>query len=201
MGGTAGAKTRMGSAPMAPVSTASAPAMPAAPAAESAGATPRKRMSGALSNGTTAGAPSAPVGASPAVASVSSTPSGRAGTPGPAGAATPAPRQRRWVKPVVLTVGLLVLAAAVVLGARWLRTLEGVQEFLVTYDGHASQPETAPVGIPGWLGWQHFLNMFFIVLIIRTGLQVRTERKPRPTGRRGRTRSSPRRATPPRRCR
>lgn len=53
-----------------------------------------------------------------------------------------------------------------------------MQEFLVTYDGHASQPETAPVGIPGWLGWQHFLNMFFIVLIIRTGLGVRTERKP-----------------------
>src|SRR5699024_3743065 len=29
-----------------------------------------------------------------------------------------------------------------------------------------------------WIGWQHFLNMFFIVLIVRTGLQVRTERKP-----------------------
>ncbi|HEY4615540.1 MAG TPA: cytochrome b/b6 domain-containing protein [Citricoccus sp.] len=79
---------------------------------------------------------------------------------------------------MVLTAAVLVLAALVVLGARWLRTLEGVQEFLVTYDGHATQPEATPVGIPGWLGWQHFLNMFFIVLIIRTGLQVRTERKP-----------------------
>lgn len=27
------------------------------------------------------------------------------------------------------------------------------------------------------MGWQHFLNMFFIVLIIRTGLQVRREKR------------------------
>ena len=82
------------------------------------------------------------------------------------------------MKPAAIVVGLLVLAATVVLGARWLRTLEGCQQFIASYDGHASQPGSAPEGIPSWLGWQHFLNMFFIVLIIRTGLQVRTERKP-----------------------
>jgi thiosulfate reductase cytochrome b subunit len=123
--------------------------------------------------------------AAPAVAtptpSPSSSTSGRAGTPGPAGAATPnagRPGRPAWVRPVVITAVLVVVALVVVLGARWLRTLQGVQEFLVTYDGHASQPATAPVGIPAWLGWQHFLNMFFIVLIVRTGLAVRTERKP-----------------------
>ncbi|QCU78995.1 hypothetical protein E7744_13275 [Citricoccus sp. SGAir0253] len=79
---------------------------------------------------------------------------------------------------MVITAVLVVVAALVVLAARWLRTLDPVAEFIAAYDGHATQPADAPVGIPAWLGWQHFLNMFFIVLIIRTGLQVRTERKP-----------------------
>lgn len=79
---------------------------------------------------------------------------------------------------MVVTAVVLVLALVAVLGARWLRSMGPVQEFIATYDGHASQPDGAPVGLPAWLGWQHFFNMFFIVLIIRTGLQVRTERKP-----------------------
>ena len=34
------------------------------------------------------------------------------------------------------------------------------------------------MGLPAWLGWQHFFNVFLIVLIIRSGLQVRTEKRP-----------------------
>ena len=34
------------------------------------------------------------------------------------------------------------------------------------------------MGIPPWLGWQHFFNVFLMVLIIRSGLQVRTEKRP-----------------------
>ena len=101
-----------------------------------------------------------------------------AGTPGPAGAATPQKPGRPWVKPALIIGSLVVLAALVVLGARWLRTLEPIQEFIATYDGHSTQLEAAPEGMPWWMGWQHFFNMFLIVLIIRTGLQVRTERKP-----------------------
>ncbi|WP_253906662.1 cytochrome b/b6 domain-containing protein [Arthrobacter sp. I3] len=100
------------------------------------------------------------------------------GTPTAGGTVQPPTARPRWVKPAAIVAGLLVVAAAAVLGARWLRSLEGMQQFIATYDGHASQPGSAPEGIPPWLGWQHFLNMFFIVLIIRTGLQVRTERKP-----------------------
>lgn len=105
--------------------------------------------------------------------------SGKAGTPGPAGAATrPKPERPAWLKPALIIGSLVVLAALVVLGARWLRTLEGVQEFIATYDGHSTQLEAAPEGMPWWMGWQHFFNMFLMVLIIRTGLQVRHERKP-----------------------
>lgn len=83
-----------------------------------------------------------------------------------------------WLKVVIGVVGLMVLAGALVLFARWLRTLEPVQNFLVTYPGESHLPHNAPVGLPKWLGWQHFLNAFFIVLIIRTGWQVRTQQRP-----------------------
>lgn len=83
-----------------------------------------------------------------------------------------------WFKPVMATAAILVLAVAVVFCARWLRTLEPVQGFIATYTGHTSLPDSAPTGLPSWLGWQHFLNIFFMVLIVRTGLQVRSERKP-----------------------
>mgnify|MGYP002150846856 CR=1 FL=1 len=39
-------------------------------------------------------------------------------------------------------------------------------------------PEGAPVGIPAWLGWQHFFNVFLMVLIIRSGLTIRHEKRP-----------------------
>lgn len=83
-----------------------------------------------------------------------------------------------WAKAALAVGGVVVLALLVVLGARWLRTLEPIQDFIRTYDGHATQPEGTPEGMPWWMGWQHFLNMFFIVLIIRTGLQVRYEKRP-----------------------
>jgi thiosulfate reductase cytochrome b subunit len=152
-------------------------------------AAPRPRMGGAPATAaavSNASGSNGPVAAVPAGASsvtttsgvAASVPAGRAGTPGPAGAASPAAPQRPWVKPVAITAALVVVALAMVLGARWLRTLEPIQQFIATYDGHASQPVAAPEGMPWWLGWQHFFNMFFIVLIIRTGLAVRTERKP-----------------------
>ncbi|WP_404289986.1 cytochrome b/b6 domain-containing protein [Glutamicibacter arilaitensis] len=87
-------------------------------------------------------------------------------------------QMKPWVKPAVIVIGAVLLALLVVLAARGLRTLEPIQNFIATYDGHSTMPDSAPVGIPAWLGWQHFLNMFFIVLIIRTGLQVRHEKRP-----------------------
>ncbi|MCA4134270.1 cytochrome b/b6 domain-containing protein [Arthrobacter sp. M4] len=77
-----------------------------------------------------------------------------------------------------MTVALLVAALVVVLLARWLRSTPQVQDFLATFPGHSSRPAAAPIGIPAWLGWQHFLNVFFMVLIVRTGLQVRLEKRP-----------------------
>jgi len=76
-----------------------------------------------------------------------------------------------------IPASILVLAA-VVLAARGLRELPPVSDFITQFSGHTALPEGAPVGIPAWLGWQHGLNAFFLLLIIRTGWLIR--RNPRP---------------------
>src|SRR5690606_16759456 len=90
-------------------------------------------------------------------------------------AAAPGRRRMRWI---LVGIALLLLAAAVVLLARWLRGLEPVAEFLESFPGSYPPPDAAPVGLPAWLGWQHFFNMFFLVLIVRTGLASRAETRP-----------------------
>lgn len=84
----------------------------------------------------------------------------------------------KWVRPALMCAGLITVSLALVLAARWLYALPSVQDFLTAYPGHASLPASAPEGLPAWLGWQHFFNIFFMVLIVRTGLQVRLERRP-----------------------
>jgi thiosulfate reductase cytochrome b subunit len=72
----------------------------------------------------------------------------------------------------------VVLLAVVVVGALWLRTLPVVDSFVEQYPGTTPLPEGAPVGLPAWLGWQHFLNMFFILFVIRTGWIIRSKKRP-----------------------
>ena len=52
--------------------------------------------------------------------------------------------------------------------------------FLKAFPGQSELPSWAPVGQPLWTQWQHWLNAFFIVLIIKTGWTIRTN--PRPSG-------------------
>lgn len=74
--------------------------------------------------------------------------------------------------------GLIVVAAAAVLATRWLLGFDAMQSFLQTYPGEYHLPDNAPVGLPAWLGWQHFLNVFLMVLIIKSGIQIRREKRP-----------------------
>lgn len=98
----------------------------------------------------------------------------------------------------ILAVGAVVLLGLAVLLARWLRTLPEVEAFVASYPGHSPLPEGAPVGIPAWLGWQHFFNAFFLVLLVRTGLIIRSKARPpafwtRDNTRWPRTKGAPRR--------
>ncbi|SIO29060.1 cytochrome b/b6 domain-containing protein [Agromyces cerinus] len=74
--------------------------------------------------------------------------------------------------------GLLLAATGVVVVVNWLLGLGPMQDFIAAYPGEYHLPESAPIGIPAWIGWQHFFNVFLIVLIMRSGLQVRTQKRP-----------------------
>jgi thiosulfate reductase cytochrome b subunit len=87
--------------------------------------------------------------------------------------------RRQWIGgSVALGLAIIIVATLAVFLARWLLPIEPLRDFVVTYPGQYRLPANAPVGDPGWLGWQHFLNAFLIVLIIRSGLQVRRQKKP-----------------------
>lgn len=75
-------------------------------------------------------------------------------------------------------VGLGLVLATVVALTRWFLGTDTGASFIETYDGHAPMPEKAPVGMPGWLAWTHFFNLFLMALIIKSGLQIRHERRP-----------------------
>jgi len=72
-----------------------------------------------------------------------------------------------WLLPLGFV--LLVVAVAV---ATSIRSLPTVQSFMQRYPGVSKIPDNSPVGFPGWLGWQHFLNLFFMIFIIRSGWQI-----------------------------
>lgn len=98
---------------------------------------------------------------------------------------TPEPRRygpftrAQWIGAVVVGGGGLLFAAGMAVAlTRWFLSLEFMGEFLAAFPGEYHLPDGAPVGLPAWLGWQHFLNSFFLLLIIRTGLQVRREKRP-----------------------
>ncbi len=78
-----------------------------------------------------------------------------------------------WIVPVVI-VGL----AVVVIAAEIARTQPAVQSFLHTYPGFSGLPSFAPVGFPAWVEWQHGLNVFFMLFIVRSGWLVRTTKRP-----------------------
>ncbi|CAN5573573.1 hypothetical protein BH10ACT7_BH10ACT7_33150 [soil metagenome] len=78
-----------------------------------------------------------------------------------------------WLGPI----GIL-FAAALVLLANIVRDVPAVTAFIEQYPGKSALPEGAPVGFPVWLQVQHFLNSFFLVLIVRTGWQIRTAGRP-----------------------
>ncbi|MET4134220.1 cytochrome b/b6 domain-containing protein [Pseudarthrobacter sp. PvP090] len=129
----------------------------------------------------TAGAPAVPA-APPAAAPPSAAPS-----VAPAQPARPKAEARlygsrtlgQWIRRVVLlAVGAVAAAAILVLAARGVTTLPGVPEFLERYPGEYHLPEATEPGFPWWAQWTHFLNFFLMVLIIRSGYQVRTQQKP-----------------------
>ncbi|MCC9196780.1 cytochrome b/b6 domain-containing protein [Arthrobacter sp. zg-Y820] len=144
------------------------------PSASPAGAPSGSASGSASASGARTQAPAA--GAASAAAAAN--PAGKTTAKPAAKAGAPSSGRSRLARGGLATAALLALFAIAVLVARWLVTQDSVQGFIAQYPGESHLPHDAPVGLPGWLGWQHFFNAFFMVLIIRSGWQVRTQRKP-----------------------
>lgn len=151
-----------------PVTPAPAAAEAPAPAAEAPAPASDPAASGASAATAAATREAPPASSVPSPPASARTPRGEKDKP--------APSLRRRLG--VAVGGVVVLGLLAVLGARWLITVPAVAEFVARYPGVPVHPEATPVGIPAWLAWQHFLNAFLMVLIIRTGLQVRQETRP-----------------------
>jgi sulfoxide reductase catalytic subunit YedY len=88
-----------------------------------------------------------------------------------------APRVRvgrsRWFNLLwLLPIGFVLLIIAVAV-AKELRSDPSVQRFIERYPGTIEPSRAhATTGFPAWARWQHFLNLFFMVFIIRAGLQI-----------------------------
>lgn len=105
--------------------------------------------------------------------------------------------QNPWLKLLWIVPSALFGLFLVVLAAKGLRELPAMQSFMLEFPGASALPAGTPVGFPVWLQWQHFLNFFVIVMIIRAGWQVRTTLRPRVSWTRNntgflRTKNSPR---------
>lgn len=70
----------------------------------------------------------------------------------------------------LLPIGFVLLVAGVAL-AKELRDIPSVQAFIARHPG-ASNPPNGKQGIPAWVGWQHFFNLFLMTFIIRSGIQI-----------------------------
>lgn len=95
-----------------------------------------------------------------------------------------APEGRRrptWTQAIAVLFGaaaLGVLAAAAVAFVRALLSFPFMQDFLAEFPGEYEPAIAVEPGFAPWVNWAHFFNMFLMVLIIRSGLQVRTEKRP-----------------------
>ena len=79
---------------------------------------------------------------------------------------------RRWVSTLwALPIGAAVLILLIA-AAQSLRELPSVQGFIKEYSGIAQAAPSVDSGFPWWLRAQHFLNMFFMMFIIRAGIQI-----------------------------
>jgi sulfoxide reductase catalytic subunit YedY len=72
-----------------------------------------------------------------------------------------------WTIPIG-AAGLVLLIAL----AQSLRDLSGIQAFIKAYPGIAQSAPSVDTGFPWWLQLQHFLNMLFMMFIMRAGIQI-----------------------------
>ncbi|PPJ24602.1 oxidoreductase, partial [Nocardia nova] len=80
--------------------------------------------------------------------------------------------QSKWFNLLwLLPIGFVVLIVAVAV-AKGLRDMTSVQQFIADNPGTVISPSTVHPGLSLWVGVQHFCNLFLLIFIIRSGLQI-----------------------------
>jgi DMSO/TMAO reductase YedYZ molybdopterin-dependent catalytic subunit/thiosulfate reductase cytochrome b subunit len=72
-----------------------------------------------------------------------------------------------WALPIGATALIILIAMA-----QSLRELPGIRAFIANHPGIAQSAPSVDSGFPWWLQIQHFVNMFFMLFIIRAGIQI-----------------------------
>ncbi|HEY9475060.1 MAG TPA: molybdopterin-dependent oxidoreductase [Mycobacteriales bacterium] len=82
----------------------------------------------------------------------------------------------RWFNLLwLLPIGFVLLITAVAV-AKGLRETPSVQRFMEKYPGTVALPNPEETtGLPVWVRWQHFFNLFLMIFIIRSGVQILTD--------------------------
>ena len=79
---------------------------------------------------------------------------------------------KRWFNVFwAIPLGAAMLVIAIALGQE-LRRIPAIEQFIAHYPGTVTTAPADYSGFPLWLRWQHFLNLFFMMFIIRAGIQI-----------------------------
>jgi len=79
---------------------------------------------------------------------------------------------RRWFSTLwLLPIGFVLLIIGIAVALQ-LRTNPAVQAFIMSYPGTGSFQPPVTAGFPLWLRIQHFVNLLFMLFIIRSGVQI-----------------------------
>ena len=70
----------------------------------------------------------------------------------------------------LIPIGFALLIASVAIG-KGLHNVPAIQAFIQRYPGTHEDIGISP-GLPAWIGWTHFFNLFMMMFIIRTGIQI-----------------------------
>src|SRR5215469_4729903 len=72
-----------------------------------------------------------------------------------------------WLIPIALGGVIFFIALC-----QQLRTYPAVQSWIASHPGTGDFQPAVTTGFPLWLRWQHFLNLLFMMFIIRAGIQI-----------------------------
>jgi DMSO/TMAO reductase YedYZ molybdopterin-dependent catalytic subunit/thiosulfate reductase cytochrome b subunit len=79
-------------------------------------------------------------------------------------------RFRIWIRPAVLL--LLIVFALIPLVLAWLQAAFWGLPYIAPSPASASGTASGPHGFPVWIRWCHFFNLFFTLMLIRSGLSI-----------------------------